>query len=93
MGIAATKQLIYMLVQSPKPDIWERWGLELGIRTTDGVVADDEMSCETHEFRSLPEAVNWLREKAHQLGVSSLPEKIGPTSVPLPLGNSMPVQS
>jgi hypothetical protein len=80
-----------MLVRSPKPDMWDNWVLEIGIRTTDGAVTDDKMSCETHEFRSLPEAVNWLREKALHLGVSSLPEKISPTSVPLPLGSSIPV--
>jgi hypothetical protein len=44
------------------------------------------MSCEDHEFRSQAKAVKWLRQKALYLGISSLPEKIGPTSVPLPLG-------
>jgi len=87
MAIAATRQLIYTLVRSPKPDLWDTWVLELGIRTTDGTVTDNKMSCEAHKFRSQANAVKWLRQKALHLGISSLPETIGPTSVPLPLGD------
>jgi hypothetical protein len=91
MGIAATRQLIYTLVRSLKPDRWNSWVVELGIRTTDGAVMDDKMSCEVHEFQSGAEAVDWLREKARNLGVLPLPNKIGPTSVPLPLGHVIPM--
>jgi hypothetical protein len=52
MGITATKQLIYTLIRSPKPGMWDTWVLEIGIRTTDGGVSDDKMSCEAHEFGS-----------------------------------------
>jgi hypothetical protein len=87
MRTAATRLLIYTLVRSPDADHPSaRWILKLGIRTTDGIVTDDKISCELHEFRSQATAVKWLREKAIDLGVSSLPENIGPTSVPLPLG-------
>jgi len=52
---------------------------------------DDKMSCEVHEFQSGAEAVDWLREKARSLGVLPLPNKIAPTSVPLPLGPVIPM--
>jgi hypothetical protein len=91
MGITVTRQLIYTLIRSPTPDLWDNWVLEIGIRTTDGGITDDKMSCEAHEFGSQAEALTWLREKADHLGISPVPEKIGPTSVPLPLGNSIRV--
>lgn len=85
---SATRQLLYTLNRSPEP---EAWVVEIGIRIIDGGVIDDKMSCEIHEFRSAAAAALWLREKARELGVTSLPEQIGPTSVPLPLGSATPV--
>jgi hypothetical protein len=87
MAIAATRQLVYTLVRSPKADLWGTWVLGLGVRTSDGTVTDNKMSCEAHQFRSQANAVKWLRQKAVYLGISSLPERIGPTSVPRPLGD------
>lgn len=84
MRNVAPRLLIYTLVRSPEADHpSDNWVLKLGIRTTDGTVTDDKMSCEPHEFRSQATAVKWLREKAIDFGRC---RRRSVRSVPKPLG-------
>ena len=69
-----------------------QWGVELGIRETEGAVSQDR-NLTRQSFDGRREAEQWLREQAKILNVPCVPKTISATTVPLPFGGAIPDKS